>query len=32
MIGHAHPYVRELMQAPRNIARRVDALIAGKER
>jgi osmoprotectant transport system ATP-binding protein len=32
MIDHAHPYVRELMQAPRNIARRVDALIAGKER
>jgi osmoprotectant transport system ATP-binding protein len=32
MIDHTHPYVRELMQAPRNIARRVDALIAGKER
>jgi osmoprotectant transport system ATP-binding protein len=32
MIDHAHPYVRELMQAPRNIARRVDGLLAGKER
>jgi osmoprotectant transport system ATP-binding protein len=32
MIDHVHPYVRELMQAPRNIARRVDGLLAGKER
>jgi osmoprotectant transport system ATP-binding protein len=32
LIDHAHPYVRELMQAPRNIARRVDGLLAGKER
>jgi osmoprotectant transport system ATP-binding protein len=32
MIEHAHPYVRELMQAPRNVARRVDGLLAGKER
>ena len=32
MIDHPHPYVRELMQAPRNIARRVDGLLAGKER
>jgi osmoprotectant transport system ATP-binding protein len=32
MIDHAHPYVRELMQAPRNIARRVEGLLAGKER
>src|SRR5262245_864752 len=32
LIDHAHPYVRELMQAPRNIARRVDALLEAKER
>ncbi|HEY1243750.1 MAG TPA: ABC transporter ATP-binding protein, partial [Hyphomicrobiaceae bacterium] len=32
MIDHAHPYVRELMDSPRKLAQRVDALLATKER
>jgi osmoprotectant transport system ATP-binding protein len=31
MMEHAHPYVSELMRAPRNIARRVDRLLAAGE-
>jgi ABC-type transporter Mla maintaining outer membrane lipid asymmetry ATPase subunit MlaF len=31
-IDDAHPYVRQLMQAPRNIAARVDDLLAGRRR
>jgi osmoprotectant transport system ATP-binding protein len=30
LIDHPHPYVRELMQAPRRLAERVDGLLAGK--
>ena len=32
LIDHAHPYVRQLMQAPRNIAARVDDLLATRRR
>ena len=32
LIDHAHPYVRELMQAPRKIAARVDDLLAARGR
>jgi osmoprotectant transport system ATP-binding protein len=32
LIDHEHPYVRELMQTPRRLARRVEALLAAKER
>lgn len=32
LIDHEHAYVRELMQTPRKLAERVDALLAGKER
>jgi osmoprotectant transport system ATP-binding protein len=32
LIDHEHPYVRELMQTPRKLARRVEALLAAKER
>jgi osmoprotectant transport system ATP-binding protein len=32
LIDHSHPYVRELMQTPRRLAERVDALLAAKER
>jgi osmoprotectant transport system ATP-binding protein len=31
LINHSHPYVRELMQTPRKLAQRVDALLAAKE-
>jgi osmoprotectant transport system ATP-binding protein len=31
LIDHEHPYVRELMQAPRNLARRVEGLLAARE-
>jgi osmoprotectant transport system ATP-binding protein len=31
LIDHEHAYVRELMQSPRKLARRVDALLAAKE-
>ncbi|MBO0763803.1 MAG: ATP-binding cassette domain-containing protein [Hyphomicrobiaceae bacterium] len=31
MIDHAHPYVHELMESPRKLARRVDALLAARE-
>ncbi len=29
---HEHAYVRELMQTPRKVAERVNALLAAKER
>jgi osmoprotectant transport system ATP-binding protein len=32
MIDHAHPYVHELMDSPRKLAQRVDALLAARER
>ncbi len=32
LIDHEHPYVRELMQTPRKLAERVEALLAAKER
>jgi len=32
LIDHEHAYVRELMQTPRKLAARVDALLAAKER
>jgi osmoprotectant transport system ATP-binding protein len=31
LIDHQHPYVRELMQAPRKIARRIEDLLTTKE-
>ncbi|HEX6000351.1 MAG TPA: ATP-binding cassette domain-containing protein [Hyphomicrobiaceae bacterium] len=30
LIDHAHPYVRELMETPRTLAARVDALLAAR--
>lgn len=32
LIDHVHPYVRQLMQAPRNIAARVDDLLEARRR
>jgi osmoprotectant transport system ATP-binding protein len=32
LIDHAHPYVRELMETPRRLAARVEALLAARER
>jgi len=32
LIEHEHAYVRELMQSPRKLAQRVDALLAARER
>jgi osmoprotectant transport system ATP-binding protein len=32
LINHEHPYVKELMQTPRRLAARVEALLAGGER
>jgi osmoprotectant transport system ATP-binding protein len=31
LIDHPHHYVRELMQAPRKLAQRIDGLLAAKE-
>jgi osmoprotectant transport system ATP-binding protein len=32
MIDHRHPYVRELMETPRKLARRVERLLAARGR